>query len=270
MAYGSASTYGNYGPGSGSMSINQPSAQFTYAYGLPQGGQQPPANSSMGGMVSFRGSQVPYEIARRNGYTGPAPAAPATSSGYNSSGSTTASYGPSSSAMNFLNSVVQGQTLPYDQATQDNMLAKQSDMNAAGERALNGRMSAQAMSGGANPSDPSFQSAQRNAMANRQGQNAAAAQSIGQEANRSNFGARLQAAGSMSTFELAQQERARAAQTALQSGAFNTTTQPGSGGSRVSGYGTAAQGYGNYGGVGQPYVPPKMPAQGGNALGYHY
>lgn len=179
--YSSGQTVG--GPGSGSMSMSGMTPELAYAYGLwnpQQGGAALPGG---GGGVS--------------------------------GGSSGSSNPLNQSAMNFLDNVVSGRELPFDQGTQNNLLSQASSMNAAAESARNTAANQAALAGGASASDPSLQGQRAQSMSERQSGNAKAAQDIGASAHRENFGARMDAAGQVSRFELAEQERRRAATQSL-------------------------------------------------------
>ncbi len=152
----------------------------------------------------------------------PAIGTPSAPTGGLSSG-TGGSYGnaTTTAAQNFLNQVISGQTVPYDQATKDNMLTQASDMNSAGETARNQTMEGNALAGGASLTDPSLAGARMNSMARRQTDNTIAANKIGQVASQANFGARLNAAGTLADIGLAQEDRQAWAQALLASGAYN-------------------------------------------------
>jgi hypothetical protein len=168
--------------------------------------------------------------------------------GLGGGGSTTASSGPTRSAETWLNSVLNGQELPYDANTVSSLFGQATDMNAAAEGAQNAQAQTQAAMGGASAYDPSLQNVQRSNMAARQQSNTMAQQQIQSQANQANFGAKMDAAGQLSRFDLANQDRARSAQAQLQSGSqnvyhgTNTGSQPqqsggGSTSGRIQGYG---------------------------------
>lgn len=117
-------------------------------------------------------------------------------------------------ASKYLNRVLSGKELPYDQATQANMLSQQSGMNASAEAARNAMMTDGALAGGAGMNDPSLQGARMNSMARRQSDNANSANAIAQNANKANFGAKLSAAGTLADFGLAEEDRRLRAQQA--------------------------------------------------------
>lgn len=177
-----------------------------------------------------------------NSITGP--------NGREAAGSSTASSGGgyasdpnSQAAIAYLNKVLSGENLPYDAATQGNMLSQAADMNAAAEQAQGKQMRAQAMAGGASAYDPSMAANQRMLMANRQAGNAQAARDIAQKANVANRGYQMQAAGTLADIGLNQSRFAAAqARNAMEDRLANTA-QVGSGGRstggsrRVGGYG---------------------------------
>lgn len=162
--------------------------------------------------------------------------------GSSSSGSSSASTSNpyEASAMGFLQQVLSGQRLPYDEATQANMLTQASDMSGAAEAAQNQQAQQQAVAGGASATDPSLQGLAREYMAQRQGQNQQSANNIAQTASRANFGAQQDAARTMADYGLAQQDRQYRAQAALRSGAYDSTR----GGSTANPSGSRVQGYG--------------------------
>lgn len=133
-------------------------------------------------------------------------------------------------ALGFLNSVLEGKELPFDQATQANMLTQASDMNAAAEAAQMGQARANAAIGGASMSDPSLQGRSAEFMARRQAQNAAAANAIGRAANTANFGAKMTAAGTLSDLNLAEQDRLMRQQALYRAGAYDSAPQSGQSG----------------------------------------
>lgn len=136
---------------------------------------------------------------------------------------------PSSVAKNFLNKVMSGTELPFDQGTQDNMLSQASDMNSAGERARNSEMNNNAAINGASMADPSLAGARMNSMARRQSDNAMARQNIGANAQRANFAAKSGAAGTLANIGLAEDNRDDRRQAAILSGAYDTPQQGGAG-----------------------------------------
>lgn len=128
-------------------------------------------------------------------------------------------------AIAFLNDVLGGKKAPFDQATQANMLSQASDMTGAAEAGQLSAINEDAAVGGASIGDPSLAGARREAMARRQGGNAQAAQGIATQANRANFGAQMQAAGTLADYGLAQQDRQ-----ARQQAAFAASLGSGGGG----------------------------------------
>jgi hypothetical protein len=97
-------------------------------------------------------------------------------------------------ARTYLTGTVQGQNTPFDQNTRNSMYSQASGMNAAAEGAQNQQMSEQAAMGGVSPTDPSYQAAQRQSMAMRQGANQRAMGQIDSQANLANQQAQSQAA----------------------------------------------------------------------------
>lgn len=114
----------------------------------------------------------------------------------------------SDAAVKYLNRVLEGKELPYDQATKANMLSEQSGMAAAAESAQNQELMNNATAGGASANDPSLAAAKRSNLARRQSANMGAARDIAQNANVQNFGAKEGAAKALATFGLAEQDRA--------------------------------------------------------------
>jgi hypothetical protein len=68
---------------------------------------------------------------------------------------------PESAALSYLTGTVQGQNAPYNQQAIDSQYSQASGMNAAAETAQNTQAAEQAAAGGASPTDPSYQAAQR-------------------------------------------------------------------------------------------------------------
>lgn len=143
------------------------------------------------GTVYQYGHQLPY-----GPYTGlpKAPGAPGAASGGGGSSTSTSTTGPTGQAQTFLNGVLSGDKLPFSPAVRTGMLSQQSDMNAAAESALTGRMDANAAVGGAGANDPSLQGGKLGAMAKRQTANSTAKRDIDTQAEGANFDAQLRAA----------------------------------------------------------------------------
>lgn len=140
-----------------------------------------------------------------------------------SSSSSTATNPQNSAAMQFLNSVVSGNTLPYGQQQQDAMYGQASGMNAAAEASQNEQVDGALASGGASPTDPSAQSAYRQNAARRQTGNQRAMGDIQAKATSENFGARTGAAGAMLGAEqnaLDRQERQNLSAMSMLSGMY--------------------------------------------------
>lgn len=135
---------------------------------------------------------------------------------------------PTSIAKGFLGQVMSGQQTPYDQATQDNMMTKASDMNASAETARNSEFGANAAINGAALSDPSLAGARMNSMARRQTDNSMAANNIAQNANKANFSAKLSAAGSLANIGMAEENRALELQKAVMDGQYDNYRAPAS------------------------------------------
>jgi hypothetical protein len=101
---------------------------------------------------------------------------------------------PESAALSYLTGTVQGQNAPYNQQAIDSQYSQASGMNAAAETAQNTQAAEQAAAGGASPTDPSYQAAQRQSMAMRQGANQRAMGQIQGQASQANQQAQQQAA----------------------------------------------------------------------------
>jgi hypothetical protein len=112
-------------------------------------------------------------------------------------------------ALGNLESIASGQRMPFDQATKSNMMSQASSMSAAAEQAQAGQMRNAAAMGGASLNDPSYQAAQRELMARRQGTNAQAANAIEMEANQANFGAQRDASNQMGALRMQQRQNSR-------------------------------------------------------------
>lgn len=168
-------------------------------------------------VVSSTGRAV--NVNRSGGYTGLGPIqsygyanplGPYAALGTQSSSSGKSPTGTSpqnSAALEFLNSVVSGNTLPYSQQQQDAMYGQASGMNAAAEAAQNQQAEEAAAAGGASPTDPSYQSQMRQNMARRQTGNQRAMGDIQARAGSENFGARTGAAGQILGAEQANADR---------------------------------------------------------------
>jgi hypothetical protein len=108
------------------------------------------------------------------------------------------------SVMDFLQGVTGGQNVPFTNEVQGAMLAQQgrgfADAEAAQMEALRQGLEAS----GGSIYDPSFQSAQREAMSRRQGQNLDAAGRMASQAGLANFDARMAGAGQLSAARNAQ------------------------------------------------------------------
>ncbi len=148
--------------------------------------------------------------------------------GTSSSSSTSTPAPANTAAMNFLNSVVSGGTLPYGQQQQDAMFGQASGMNAAAEASQNSEANDSASTNGASPTDPSLQNQFRQNAARRQTGNQRAMGEIQSKAGSANFGAQANAAG-----ELMNQDRFNQDLAARQSGqAMSMLSQRYSGGGR--------------------------------------
>lgn len=112
-----------------------------------------------------------------------------------------------SAALALLRQIMDGKVLPYDEATRTAMTTKASDMNASAEGAAVQDANESAAVGGASASDPSLAAARREFMARRQSGNASAANAIDQQANRANFGARMDAATTVAAYDAARQRQ---------------------------------------------------------------
>jgi len=196
-------TYGSQivgGPGSGSMSVNSPSTwMYPSAYNnYGQWGNAPAGNptAQSAGYTQAFGARPTGAAAR---YT---PGSTATQTGGGVTGTSSSTYmggrwvgNPNETAMQYLNSVIRGEELPFGQAQRSAQMSEAASMTAAAERAQNGMIDNSIASGGASASDPSVQNARRAAMASRQSNNVQAVRALNSEADKTNFNARLQAAG---------------------------------------------------------------------------
>ncbi len=182
------------------------------------------------------------------GSTGATGGATAGANPYGSYGSESygsATYGRdpnSATAIAFLNSVISGNKLPMDQTAQNNQLSQQSGMASAAESARNNAQAGAAAANGASIYDPSLQGARMNNMATRQAANMNSQNRIAQGAANANFGAQMDAAGSLANLGLAQEDRMARAQAI----GVNNTRGTGTlgfnpdGTNRVQGYGYSA------------------------------
>ncbi len=173
----------------------------------PIAGSAVPVNQQMGGnRQSSYGSGLGG--IQSYGYANPAGPYAGLNGGGSASATSTTGSPQNSAAMQFLNSVVSGQQLPYSQQQQDAQYGQASGMNAAAEAAQNQEAQDSASSGGASPTDPSYQSQQRQNMARRQSANQNAMGNIQSQANSQNFGARTGAAGAILGAEQTAADRA--------------------------------------------------------------
>lgn len=109
-------------------------------------------------------------------------------------GSTTAGFGLSPNATSYMDSVISGQNVPYNQGTKDAEMSKATDMAGAAESANNQRATSAAVQGGASGKDPSLQGSLMQNQQNRQGQTQQAQQQIDSQASVANQHAQFQAA----------------------------------------------------------------------------
>ncbi len=105
--------------------------------------------------------------------------------------------GADSAARKYLEGVVGGQNTPYNQTTRDSMYSQQSGMAGAAEAGRNQQIAEQSATGGASPSDPSYQRLIRQSMAQRQSQNQQSMGDIDRTANVANQQTQQQAAGTL-------------------------------------------------------------------------
>ncbi len=255
FGYGSSYVNGPYGYGPTSPGMN-------YSVGGSQyGGMALPSGWGYGdnGAMWNDGTNLQYDAqgrlitptANTGGYgSTPAPAAGgATGGAANPYGGS--SYGGGSSwgrdpnsapAIAFLNNVIGGNELPMGQAEQDRQLSQQSGMASSAEAARNSSQMGAAAANGASVYDPSLQGARLNNMATRQAANMNSQNRIAQGAANANFGARMEAAGTLAGLSQSQAwlqgmgNNTRGSGTSGYNGQFNPTSGNPGGSGRVQGY----------------------------------
>ncbi len=177
----------------------------------------------------------------------------------------TATAGPTNSAMDFFGQVLSGQKLPYGKTQTDSLYSSASDMAAQAEGSQMQQALAGAAAGGAAANDPSMRGMRANLMAQRQGANQKSRQDIDSKAGSANFGAQMDAAGAMNQYSMEQQRLA-----AGQNNAFLRPYSGGGGGGKKGGNNFGSnQGFLGYqnANLGTFRAPATHAASGGGAGG---
>ncbi len=108
------------------------------------------------------------------------------------------------SVMDFLQGVTNGQNVPFTNEVQGALLAQQGRGSADAEAAQMAQLRESMGASGGSIYDPSYQSAAREALSQRQGRNLDAAGNMAAQAGQANFSARMQGAGGLANARNAQ------------------------------------------------------------------